>query len=90
MSTLFQIVNNCFYYKIYIDYFFSQFNNDSNEINVESIIKFIQRALSVSYQKEVFDQELRCIQNFLYLFMGDSKYFKEKQLKKKFRILLTI
>ena len=83
MSTLLQIVNNCFYYKIYLDYFFSQFNKDSNEINVESIIKFIQRALNVSYQKEVFDQELRCIQNFLYLFMGDNKYFKDKSLKKK-------
>lgn len=83
MSTLLQIVNNCFYYKIYLDYFFSQFNNNPNEINAESIIKFIQRALNVSYQKEVFDQELRCIQNFLYLFMGDNKYFKDKSLKKK-------
>ena len=83
MSTLLQIVNNCFYYKIYLDYFFSQFNNNPNEINVESIIKFIQEALNVSYQKEVFDQELRCIQNFLYLFMGDNKYFKDKSLKKK-------
>lgn len=83
ISTLLQIVNNCFYYKIYLDYFFSQFNKDSNEINVENIIKFIQRVLNVSYQKEVLDQELRCIQNFLYLFMGDNKYFKDKPLKKK-------
>jgi len=88
MSTLLQIVNNCFYYKIYLDYFFSQFNNNPNEINAESIIKFIQRALNVSYQKEVFDQELRCIQNFLYLFMGDNKYFKDKSLKKKVQIII--
>jgi len=83
ITTLLQIINNCFYYQIYSNYFFSQFNNDLNEINVENIIKFIQKALNVSYQMEVFEQELRCIQNFLYLFMGENTYFKNKLLKKK-------
>ena len=82
ITTLLQIINNCFYYQIYSNYFFSQFNNDLNEINVENIIKFIQKALNVSYQMEVFEQELRCIQNFLYLFMGENTYFKNKLLKK--------
>ena len=89
ITTLLQIINNCFFYKIYSNYFFSQSNKDFNEINVENIIKFIQRALNVSYQMEVFEQELRCIQNFLYLFMEDSTYFKNKSLKKKIQNIIT-
>ena len=89
ITTLLQIINNCFFYKIYSNYFFSQSNKDFNEINVENIIKFIQRALNVSYQMELFDQELRCIQNFLYLFMEDSTYFKNKSLKKKIQNIIT-
>ena len=88
ITTLLQIINNCFYYQIYLNYFFSQFNNDMNEINVENIIKFIQKALNVSYQMEVFEQELRCIQNFLYLFMGENTYFKNKLLKKKIQNII--
>lgn len=89
ITTLLQIINNCFYYQIYSNYFFSQFNNDLNEINVENIIKFIQKALNVSYQMEVFEQELRCIQNFLYLFMGENTYFKNKLLKKKIHNIIS-
>ena len=89
ITTLLQIINNCFYYQIYSNYFFSQFNNDMNEINVENIIKFIQKALNVSYQMEVFEQELRCIQNFLYLFMGENTYFKNKLLKKKIQNIIS-
>ena len=89
ITTLLQIINNCFYYQIYSNYFFSQFNNDLNEINVENIIKFIQKALNVSYQMEVFEQELRCIQNFLYLFMGENTYFKNKLLKKKIQNIIS-
>ena len=89
ISTLLQIINNCFYYKIYSNYFFSKFNNDSNVINAENIIKFIQRALNVSYQMELFDQELRCIQNFLYLFMEDNTYFKDKAMKKKIQNIIA-
>ena len=89
ITTLLQIVNNCFFFRIYSNYFFSQFNNDLNEINVESILKFIQRALSFSYQMEVFEQELRCIQNFFYLFMEDNTYFKNKSLKKKIQNIIT-
>ena len=89
ITTLLQIINNCFYYKIYSNYFFSKFNNDSNVINAENIIKFIQRALNVSYQMEVFEQELRCIQNFLYLFMEDNTYFKDKAMKKKIQNIIA-
>ena len=89
ITTLLQIINNCFYYKIYSNYFFSNFNNDSNVINAENIIKFIQRALNVSYQMELFDQELRCIQNFLYLFMEDNTYFKDKAMKKKIQNIIA-
>ena len=89
ITTLLQIINNCFFYKIYLNYFFSPFNHDINEINVENIIKFIQRALNVSYQMEVFEQELRCIQNFLYLFMEDNTYFKNKSLKKKIQNIIA-
>jgi hypothetical protein len=32
---------------------------------------------------EIFEQELRCIQNFLYLFMEDTTYLENKSLKKK-------
>ena len=89
ITTLLQIINNCFYYKIYSNYFFSKFNNDSNVINAENIIKFIQRALNVSYQMEVFEQELRCIQNFLYLCMEDNTYFKDKAMKKKIQNIIA-
>ena len=89
ISTLLHIINNCFYYKIYSNYFFSKFNNDSNVINAENIIKFIQRALNVSYQMEIFEQELRCIQNFLYLFMENNTYFKDKPLKKRIQNIIT-
>ena len=89
ITTLLQIINNCFYYKIYSNYFFSKFNNDSNVINAENIIKFIQRALNVSYQMELFDQELRCIQNFLYLCMEDNTYFKDKAMKKKIQNIIA-
>ena len=83
ISTLLKILNNCFYYKIYCEYFFAPFNNDINEINVEQIFKFIQKLMNFSYQMEIFEQELRCIQNFLYLFMENEKYIQNKQLKQK-------
>ena len=83
ISTLLKILNNCFYYKIYCEYFFAPFNNDINEINVEQIFKFIQKLMNFSYQMEIFEQELRCIQNFLYLFMENEKYMQNKQLKQK-------
>ena len=83
ISTLLQIINNCFFYKIYSDCFFSSFNNGPDEINVENIIQFIQNLLNLSFNREIFDQELRCIQNFLCLFMENETYFKNKTLKKK-------
>jgi hypothetical protein len=38
---------------------------------------------------EVFEQELRCIQNFLYLCMEDNTYFKDKAMKKKIQNIIA-
>lgn len=83
ISSLLNIINNCFFYRIYSDYFFSPFQNDINEMNAENIFKIIQKLLNFSYQMEIFEQELRCIQNFLYLFMENDKYLENSNLKKK-------
>ena len=88
ISTLLQSINNCFYYQIYTDYFFSYLNNNTNELNAENIIKFIQKLLKFSYQNVLFEQEIRCIQNFIYLFMDNEKLFKDKNLKNKVRELI--
>ena len=50
---------------------------------MENIIQFIQNLLNLSFNREIFDQELRCIQNFLCLFMENETYFKNKIIKKK-------
>jgi hypothetical protein len=83
ISTLLNIINECFYYKIYSDYFFGPFQNDVNEMNADNIFKIIQKLLNFSYQMDIFEQELRCIQNFLYLFMENEKYLQNLNLKKK-------
>ena len=87
ISTLLQSINNCFFNGIYIDYFFNNINN-TGEINAENIIKFIQKLLNYSYQKIIFEQELRCIQNFLYFFMDKEQLFKNKILKNKVRNMI--
>ena len=89
ISTLLNIINNCFYYKIYSDYFFSPYQNDINEMNADNIFKIIQKLLNFSYQMEIFEQELRCIQNFLYLFMENEKYLKNPNLKKKVQKIIN-
>lgn len=95
ISSLLQIINNCFFYKIYCHYFFTPFNknniinangnmeNNNNEINIDNIMQFIQKLLNISYYMELFEQELRCIQNFMLLFLEKHNYFKNKNLKKK-------
>ena len=88
IATLLQIINNCFFYQIYSDYFFSSYNNDPNQINVENILQFIQKLLNYSYQMEIFEQELRCIQNFLCFFMDKEELFKNKNLKKKIQKII--
>ena len=88
IATLLQIINNCFFYQIYSDYFFSSYNNDPNQINVENILLFIQKLLNFSYQMEIFEQELRCIQNFLCFFMEKEELFKNKNLKKKIQKII--
>ena len=88
ISTLLQIISNCFFYQIYSDYFFSSYNNDPNVINIENIFQSIQKLLNFSYQMEIFEQELRCIQNFLCLFMEKEEFFKNKNLKKKIQKII--
>lgn len=92
ISTLLNIINNCFFYKIYNNYFFSLNNNtnaNANEINVENIFNFIRRLLNFSYQMEIFEQELRCIQNFLYLIMENEKYLENMSFKKKIQKIIN-
>ena len=89
ISTLIHIINNCFYYRIYANYFFgTTLNNNSDEIMAENILKFIQKLLNYSYQMEIFEQELRCIQNFMYYFMENDELFQNKILKKKVRDII--
>ena len=89
ISTLLNIINNCFFYKIYSDYFFSGSTNDINEINVENILNFIKKLLNFSYQMEILEQELRCVQNFLYLFLEEEKYFNDTNLRKKVQKIIN-
>ena len=91
ISTLLNIINNCFFYKIYSDYFFSLCNNKNNnvnEINVENIFNYIKKLLNYSYQMEIFEQEIRCIQNFLYLVMENDKYLENTNIKKKIQAII--
>ena len=89
ISTLIQIINNCFFFRIYSNYFFSPMNNNTNEINAENIIKFIQKLLNYSYQIEILEQEFYCIQNFLYFFMEMEGLFSNKILKKKVKNIIS-
>ena len=92
ISTLLNIINNCFFYNIYSDYFFSLYNNNNNnlnEINVENIFSFIQKLLNYSYEMEIFEQEFRCIQNFLYLVMENDKYLDNINIKKKIQAIIN-
>ena len=92
ISTLLNIINNCFFYNIYSDYFFSLYNNSNNnlnEMNVENIFSYIQKLLNYSYQMELFEQELRCIQNFLYLIMENGKYLDNINIKKKIHSIIN-
>ena len=89
ISTLLTIMNNFFFYRIYSNYFFcTNINNGSNEIMFENILKFIQKLLNYSYQRDIFEQELNCIQNFLYFFMEDDNLFQNKILKKKVKEII--
>lgn len=89
ISSLLTIINNLFFNGIYKNYFFgTNINNGSDEIMFENIIKFIQKLLNYSYQRDILEQELNCIQNFLYLFMEDDNLFKNKILKKKVKDII--
>ena len=61
---------------------------NSDEIMAENIMSFIQKLLSYSYQMEIFQEELRCIQNFLYFFMEKEEYFNNKTLKNKVKNII--
>ena len=89
ISSLLTIINNAFFNGIYINYFFgTNINNGSDEIVFENILKFIQKLLNYSYQRDILEQELNCIQNFLYLFMDNDNLFQNKILKKKVKDII--
>lgn len=89
ISTLLNLINNCFFYRIYSEYFFSSFNNNMSEMNVENIFKFIKKLLNCSYEMVVFKQELICVQNFTYLFVENENLFKNSILKKKVQKIIS-
>ena len=80
ISTLLQIINNCFYNEIYLNYFLSSSNDHPDELNAENIIKYIQKLLNFSYQEVIFEQEIRYIQNFLCIFIDNEKLLHDKNI----------
>jgi len=89
ISSLLTIINNAYFNGIYINYFFgTNINNGSDEIVFENILKFIQKLLNYSYRRDILEQELNCIQNFLYLFMDNDNLFQNKILKKKVKDII--
>jgi len=80
ISTLLQIINNCFYNEIYLNYFLSSSNEHPDELNAENIIKYIQKLLNFSYQEVIFEQEIRYIQNFLCIFIDNEELLQDKNL----------
>ena len=80
ISTLLQIINNCFYNEIYLNYFLSSSNDHPDELNAENIIKYIQKLLNFSYQEVIFEQEIRYIQNFLCIFLDNEKLLQDKNI----------
>ena len=80
ISTLLQIINNCFYNEIYLNYFLSSSNEHPDELNAENIIKYIQKLLNFSYQEVIFEQEIRYIQNFLCIFIDNEKLLQDKNI----------
>ena len=80
ISTLLQIINNCFYNEIYLNYFLSSCNDHPDELNAENIIKYIQKLLNFSYQEVIFEQEIRYIQNFLCIFLDNEKLLQDKNI----------
>jgi hypothetical protein len=83
ISTLLNIINNCFFFKIYNEYFFSPFINNNEVINAENIFQFIQKLFDYSYEMVIFEQGLRCVLTFICLFMENEKFFNDSILKKK-------
>ena len=88
ISSLLQIINNCFFYQIYSNYFFSYSNNNISELNFENIFKFIKKIIRFSYQNVIFEQEIRCIHNFMSWFVDKDILLKDKNLKNKVREML--
>ena len=80
ISTLLQIINNCFYNEIYLNYFLSSSNEHPDELNAENIIKYIKKLLNFSYQEVIFEQEIRYIQNFLCIFLDNEKLLQDKNI----------
>ena len=78
------------YYPNYMSQIHEEINSldETDEIVFENILKFIQKLLNYSYQRDILEQELNCIQNFLYLFMDNDNLFQNKILKKKVKDII--
>ena len=88
ISTLLFSIKDFFFNHLYINYFFGTNMNNSDEIMFENILKFVQKLLNFSYQRDIFEQELYCIQNFLYFFMDNDNLFQNKIIKNKVRNII--
>ena len=88
ISTLLFSIKDFFFNHLYVNYFFGTNMNNSDEIMFENILKFVQKLLNFSYQRDIFEQELYCIQNFLYFFMDNDNLFQNKIIKNKVRNII--
>ena len=88
ISTLLFSIKDFFFNHLYINYFFGTNMNNSDEIMFENILKFVQKLLNFSYQRDIFEQELYCIQNFLYFFMDNDNLFQNKIIKNKVKNII--
>ena len=88
ISTLLFSIKDFFFNHLYVNYFFGTNMNNSDEIMFENILKFVQKLLNFSYQRDIFEQELYCIQNFLYFFMDNDNLFQNKIIKNKVKNII--
>lgn len=88
ISTLLFSIKDFFFNHLYVNYFFGTNMNNSDEIMFENILKFVRKLLNFSYQRDIFEQELYCIQNFLYFFMDNDNLFQNKIIKNKVKNII--
>lgn len=73
LSTLLQIFENMFINGIYIPYLFSYDNSTNGKIEIRAIniINHIKQFLKYSFDKEIFKQEIFCINDFLSFYSNE-------------------